>query len=105
MAQDDLYLEFLKKLKAEKSEAEIADYLANLMKYGGAMLFTAMFYFLNDEDLKAIEQIKDKTQQEEEIRKRFKDRTGMTTVEFLQNLRDSIAKDQMFPALQTSSSK
>ncbi len=99
MAQHDLYLEFLQKLKKDKTEEEIAEFLSGLMKFGSAQLMTALFYFLTVEDMEEVEKIKDEKLQEEEIKKRFQMRTGVTTLEFLQNLRDTVAKHYLFPEL------
>lgn len=99
MAQDDLYLEFLEKLKKDKSVEELAEYIAGLMKYGAAELYAAMFYFLEEEDLDAIEKITTDKEQEEEIKKRFQQRSGVTPGEFINNLRDAISKNFLFPEL------
>ncbi len=101
MAQDDLYLGFIDKLKAEKSEEEVGQFIAAAMKFSAAQLYMALFYFLTDEDLTAIEQITDTKGQEEEIRKRFQDRTGVTIEGFVEKLRDTISKNYLFPELQT----
>lgn len=99
MAQEDLYLEFLNKLKADKSEEEVGEFLAGVMKFGAAQLLTAIFYFLTVEDLEVIEKLKEQKEQEEKIRELFKLRTGVTTTEFMVQLRDTIAKNYLFPEL------
>lgn len=99
MAKDDLYIEFLNKLKADKKPEEMADFISGAMKYGAAQLYAAMFYFLDEEDLKALDAIQDEKKREEELQIRFKNKTGVTTGEFMNNLRDTIAKNYLFPEL------
>lgn len=101
MAKDDLYIEFLNKLKADKKPEEIADFLSGVMKFGSAQLYAAMFYFLELEDLQALDAIADEKKREEELQIRFKNRTGVTTSEFMNNLRDTIAKNYLFPELKS----
>lgn len=102
MAQDDLYTEFLNKLKSDKTEEQMAEFIAGAMKFGAAELMTALFYFLTVEDLQDVEKEKDQKKQEELLKDRFKLRTGITTVEFMQKLRDTISKHYLFPELNTN---
>lgn len=99
MAQEDLYLEFLTKLKKDKREEEVAEFVAGVMKFGAAQLLTAIFYFLTVEDMEEIEQLEVQTEQEDKIREFFKLRTGVTTTEFMVQLRDTISKNYLFPEL------
>lgn len=99
MSHGDLYLEFLKKLKTDKSDEQLAEFMAGAMKFGAAQLMTAIFYFLTVEDMEEIGKSKDTMKQEEEIRARFKLRTGVTTEEFMTKLRDTISKNYLFPEL------
>ncbi len=99
MAQDDLYLEFLKKLQENMSQEEAANYLTEVLKAGASFLYTAMIYYLEEEDLDAVEALADEKEQEDEVKKRFTMRTGLTPQEFVDNIRDAIAKNYMFPEL------
>lgn len=99
MAKDDLYIEFLNKLKADKKPEEIADFLSGAMKFGAAQLYAAMFYFLEVEDLQVLDAITDEKKRDEELKVRFQNRTGVTPSEFMNNLRDTIAKNYLFPEL------
>lgn len=99
MAQDDLYLEFIKKLQENMSPDEAANYLAESLKAGASFLYSAIIYYLEEEDLDAVESLTDEKEQEEEMKKRFTMRTGMTPQEFVDNIRDAIAKNYMFPEL------
>ena len=99
MAHEDLYTEFLKKLKADKTEEQMAEFLAGAMKFGAAQLMTAIFYFLTVEDMEEVEKEKNQKIQEDIIREKFKLRTGVTTIEFMQKLRDTISKNYLFPEL------
>ena len=104
MAQDDLYLEFLKKLQKEFSPADFQDFVEGLVRYGTAQMNTAFFVFLEEEDLKALDELKDEQKREEELIVRFKNRSGVTPDEFLENLRDTIAKHHLFPELRPKAS-
>ncbi len=104
MAADDLYLEFINKLKKDKTQEEAGEFLANLLKFGAAELYYAIMLYLTDEDAEDIEKIADDKKAQEEVKKRFKLRTGVTPEEFVGNLRDRIAKDYLFPELKPTSS-
>jgi len=99
MAQDDLYVEFLKKLKSEKSDTEIQTFIANLLNFGATELYTLMIMFLTEEDFAAVEAIKDDAEAEKETAARFKLRTSMSPEEFIIQLRDEVAKGYLFPVL------
>lgn len=104
MAQDDLYKEFIEKLKKDKTKEEAGEFLANLLKFGAAELYYAIMLFLTDQDAEDIEKIDDEEKAKEEVKTRFKLRTGMTPEEFVRNLRDRIAKNYLFPELKPTSS-
>ena len=99
MAQDDLYKEFIDKIKKDKSPEEVGKYIADLLKFGAAELYLAMIAFLTEEDLTAVDKIADDKKAEEELRNLFKLRTGKTPEEFVTELRDAIAKGYLFPEL------
>ncbi len=104
MAADDLYVEFIKKLQKDKTPEQSGEFLANLLKFGAAELYYAIMLHLTDEDAEIIDKMDDEGKAKEEIRKRFKLRTGVTPEEFVGNLRDRIAKDYLFPELKPTSS-
>ncbi len=99
MADDDIYQEFIEKLKKDKTEQEAAKFVAGLLQIGSIELYTTMVYFLQDEDVKAINDEPDDEKAKVLIREKFKLRTGMTPEEFMTGLRDSFAKGYLFPDL------
>lgn len=96
---DDLYQEFINKLQKDKSEEEVGEFIANLLKFGSSELYIAMLTLLTPEDMDAINVIDDDVKADEEITKRFKAKTGKTPEEFLGELRDRVAKGYLFPVL------
>lgn len=104
MAQDDLYLEFLEKLKKEKSPQDLEKYLADLFRFGAEELYMMMLIYLTDEDMQALEKIDDEKIAKEEINKRFKLRTGKTPAEFITEFRDTLARNYLFPELTNAGS-
>lgn len=105
MAQDDLYLEFINKLKTEKSEEEVKTFLENLVNFGTAEIFFLTAMYLTKEDFDAVDAIKDDAQAEKEIALRFKLRTTMSPEEFIIKLRDEVAKGYLFPVLTNTAVK
>lgn len=96
---DDLYQEFLAKLQKDKSQEEVGEFMINLLKFGSSELYISMLSLLTPEDMDAINMIDDDVAADEEITKRFKDRTGKSPEEFLGELRDRVAKGYLFPVL------
>lgn len=95
--QEDIFKKFIDKIKAEKSPEEADKFFTDLLKFSASELYFAIMSELTDEDLQAIEQIPDDKLAEEEINKRFKDRTQMTPEEFVSKLRDQISKETLTP--------
>lgn len=105
MSQNDLYKEFIEKLKKEKQGKELADYIAGLLKLGASELYLAMTVYLTDEDMQLINDEPSDEKAMELIKERFKLRTQMTPEEFVSGLRDEIAKNYLFPELTKTTSK
>lgn len=99
MPADDVFDAFLDKLKKDKTPEEAAEFVANLMKFQAAELYLTMLSQLTDEDLDAVEKIPDDKEAEEEIKKRFQMRVGMSPLEFANKLRDKVASGYLFPEL------
>lgn len=95
---NDLYQKFITKLKAEKDPEEIKKFLNDLNNFGATELYFAVMSQLTEEDLQAIDGIKDDTVAQEEIKKRFKDRTGITPEDFISQLRARIAQEYLQPS-------
>lgn len=91
MNKDQVFNNFLEKLKKEKNEKEVGEFLAALLKFSAAELYVTITAMLTEEDMTAVEAIPDDIQAEEELINRFKLRTGMTPQEFVIQLRDKIA--------------
>lgn len=96
---NDLYIEFIKKLKEKKSDEEIALFVANLTKFSAGVLYETMLLYLTDEDFAKIEKIEDDDKAQEELKNLFKTRVGVSPEEFVAELRDKVAKDGLFPVL------
>lgn len=105
MATNDLYREFIEKLKKNKTPEEAANFLAELMKLGSAQLHYTIMTILTDEDMEAINKIPNDQEAIEEMKRRFKIRTGVTPEEFVLHVRDEIAKNYLFPALNQNTKK
>ena len=88
---------FLEKLRREKSEEEVGNFLAGLMKFGAAELYYTMMSVMTEDDMTTIDQIADDEVASAEIIKRFKQRTGMTPEEFVKKLSVSVAKEYVSP--------
>lgn len=99
MAQDDLYLEFIKKITTGKKPEEMQQILQELMNFSGANLMSAILEYLEIEDFEALDVITDEKLREEELDRRFKARTGVTIDEFLDNVKNAISKNYLFPEL------
>lgn len=99
MAGDDLYLEFINKVKKDKSDTEVTQYIEGLLKFGALELYTAMLTLLTEEDMQAIDTEPDDAKADILIKEKFKLRTGVTPEEFVDKLRDQIAKGYLFPVL------
>lgn len=99
MAQEDLFAEFIKKLQKDKTPEEMGKFLADLLKFSSAQLYVAIMTFLTDKDCEEIEKLSSEKEIEEEIKKRFKLRTGLTSEEFIAKLRDQVAQGYLFPEL------
>ncbi|OGG20423.1 hypothetical protein A3D03_01650 [Candidatus Gottesmanbacteria bacterium RIFCSPHIGHO2_02_FULL_40_13] len=99
MAQDDLYLEFIKKVTDGKKPEEMQQILQELMNLSGANLMSAILEYLEIEDFEALDAISDEKLREAELDRRFKARTGVTLDEFLDRVKDSISKNYLFPEL------
>ena len=99
MAEHDLFSEFIDKLKKDKTPEEVGEFLADLMKLSSGSLYLAIMTQLSDEDMSEIDKITDEKKAQEEIEKRFKLKTGLTPLEFVNQLRDKIAKGYLFPEL------
>lgn len=102
MAQEDLYIEFLKKLKADKTETEMSDFLSGVLKLSAAHLHTALYYFLDEADFQALDAISDEKKMEDELVSRFRKKSGVTPGEFILKLRDTLSKNYLFPELNSS---
>ncbi|PIR07734.1 hypothetical protein COV53_06710 [Candidatus Gottesmanbacteria bacterium CG11_big_fil_rev_8_21_14_0_20_37_11] len=103
MANDDLYQAFIDKLKKEKSGEEAGKFLADLFKFSSANLYYTIMTNLWDEDIDAINKITDDKKADEELKIRFKMRTGVTPQEFVIQLRDKVSQGYLFPKLTQSS--
>lgn len=99
MAKDDLYLEFIKKVTSGKKPEEMQQILQELMNFSGANLMSAILEYLEIEDFEALDAITDEKLREEELDRRFKTRTGVTIDEFLDNVKNAISKNYLFPEL------
>ncbi|MBI3954942.1 hypothetical protein HY338_00735 [Candidatus Gottesmanbacteria bacterium] len=99
MAQDDVYLEFIKKVTDGKKPEETQQILQELMNLSGANLMSAILEYLEIEDFEALDAIEDEKLREEELDRRFKIRTGATMDEFLDKVKDTISKNYLFPEL------
>ena len=105
MAAHNLYQEFIDKLQKDKSPQEAGKFIADLLKFSAVNIYYAIMTFLTDEDMEEIEKIPDDTQAMEEMKKRFALRTGYTPEEFVNGLRDEIAKNYLFPELNPNNGK
>jgi hypothetical protein len=94
-----LYAEFLEKLKKDKSKQEFEKFIADLVKFGSTALYTTIQANLSEQDMEEIEKIDDEIQAQIEVEKRFMAKTGKTPTLFMEELRDEIAKNYMFPEL------
>lgn len=92
MADDQIFNDYLKKLREEKSEEEVEKFLLNLTQLSSAEVYAAMLSQLTEEDLTALDDITNEADAMEEINKRFQMRTGKTPKEFAIGLRDAISK-------------
>lgn len=99
MASDDLFFEFINKLKKDKSDEEVGKFIAGLLKLGSFELLTTMLLLLTDEDIKTINDEPSDEKADEIIRERFTLRTGLSPEEFVAKLQDEIAKGYLFPEL------
>ncbi len=99
MAQDDLYLEFIKKVTDGKKPEDVQQILQELMNLSGANLMSAILEYLEIEDFEALDAIEDEKLREEELDRRFKMRTGVTMDEFLDKVKDTLSKNYLFPEL------
>ena len=59
MASEDLFKEFIEKVKKDKSPEELAKFLADLYKFGSAEVYFTMLAVLEEEDMAAIDKIQD----------------------------------------------
>lgn len=87
-------INFIEKIRKEKGEAEAGEFLANLVKFSASEIYFTILENLTEEDIKEIEAISDDKEAEEEMKKRFKLRTGFTPEEFAIRLREEIVKHQ-----------
>lgn len=99
MASNDLFIEFIDKLKKDKTPQEVGEFVADLLKLSSGTLYLAIMTQLSDEDMTEIDKITDEKKAQEEIEKRFKVKTGLTPLVFVNQLRDKIAKGYLFPEL------
>lgn len=99
MASDNLFIEFIDKLKKDKTDEEVGEFLANLMKFGATELYLTMITQLKEEDFEALDKITEEEKALQEVKDRFKLRTGYTPEEFVVKLRDKIAQGYLFPDL------
>lgn len=97
MNSDDILKNFIDKLKSQKSDAEVADYLATMIRAGSAELYLAMAGALTEEDMDAIEKIPNDDTAMKELEDRFRMRTGMTADEFVDKIKDEVAKEYLSP--------
>lgn len=98
MDQNSLIKQYLEKLKQNKTPEELAKYLDGLMKFQAAELYLTMADQLNDEDVAAIEAIENEDLAQQELKKRFTMRSGMTPEDFINKIRDVIAQNYITPA-------
>lgn len=99
MNKTDLFQEFIQKLKKDKSDAEVGKIITDLLKFDAQALYITILTELDEEDYKAINEIKEEKEADEELKRRFKLNTGKTPEEFIIDLRDEIAKNNLFPEL------
>lgn len=99
MAAHDLYQEFVARLQEDKSPEESGKFIADLLKYTSASVYYAIMIFLTDEDMDEVEKISDDKAAMEKMKELFKLRTGVTPEEFVNGLRDEVAKNYLFPEL------
>ena|SRR5258708_37673597 len=92
MNQDQLFRQFVDKLRGEKSEEEVKRFLENLMNFSAAEVYFTIVANLTEQDLQEIEQIENETLAEQEVLNRFKSRTGVSPKEFVDRLKEEIAK-------------
>ena len=92
MSTNPALKKFIRKLKKEKTEAELVKYLADLAKFSAAELYMALLFNLNDEDIEVIDKIDDDALAEKEMRRRFKQRTKISPEEFVTQLTTELAK-------------
>ena len=90
--QQDVFTQFIEKLKEEKSEEQITKLLAALYQFQAEALYEIMLEVLTDQDFQAIEKIEDDDEAEQEINRLFKERTQLTPQEFVVKLRDTLSQ-------------
>lgn len=96
--QEDIFKKFIDRIKTEKTPEEAEKFFTDLLKFSAAELYFAIMSELSEEDIQAVEQITDDALAEEEIKKRFKDKTQMTPEEFIAKLRDRISAEYLNPS-------
>lgn len=96
--QEDIFKKFIDKIKAEKTPEEAEKFLMDLTKFSAAELYFAIMSELSEDDMQAVEQITDDALAQEEIKKRFQQKTQMAPEEFIAKLRDRISAEYLNPS-------
>jgi len=91
MTDSQIYLNFINKIKKEKTEEEMAKFMADLLKFGAAEVYVAILSQLTEQDMEEIDKIQDEKKAGEEVIKRFQAKTSLTPQQFVEGLRDAIA--------------
>lgn len=84
------WLKFLK--DSGKSDEEIKHLVVGFTRLSSLNIYTAIMTTLNEEDIKKIETIEDEEKAEEEMKKLFQKRTGITLEQLASSFREDFAK-------------
>ncbi len=92
---DQKTAEFMQYLYEKYGSDGARDFIQGLADAMATETYTAIMYFLEEEDLDYIDKLTDEKEAEAEIKKRFKKRSGMTVEEFITQVKESYT--ELFP--------